>query len=118
MKPTPELERMLPRDIPEGTRTYHAYRMAYQNEYMVPIEHAWAMEQEITALTKAKAQAEGRLGDWRNIAKELDRSNAHGDEAERQLALEKFVSMLRIEALEQKLKAADAEIAKLKEAKS
>jgi hypothetical protein len=41
---------MLPKDVPEGTRTYRAYRMSYQHEYMVPIEVAWAMEREINAL--------------------------------------------------------------------
>jgi hypothetical protein len=59
MKPTPELERMLPRDIPEGSRTYHAYRMAFQNEYMVPIEHAWAFEQEIAALKAEVSRLKG-----------------------------------------------------------
>ena len=55
----PELERMLPKDIPEGSRTYHAYRMAYQHEYMVPIEHAWAFEQEIDALKAEVARLKG-----------------------------------------------------------
>jgi hypothetical protein len=59
MKPTPELERMLPRDIPEGSRTYHAYRMAYQHEHMVPIEHAWAFEQEIDALKAEVSRLKG-----------------------------------------------------------
>jgi hypothetical protein len=54
---------MLPRDVPEGSRTYHAYRMAYQHEYMVPIEVAWAMEQEIAALKTQveEAQREARF---------------------------------------------------------
>jgi hypothetical protein len=112
MKPMPELERMLPRDIPEGSRTYHAYRMAYQNEYMVPIEHAWAFEKEIMLLT-------GRVTAWREIAAGLYFPEGYAATcSEKELAVEKLVSMLRIEALEQKLKAADAEIAKLKEAKS
>jgi hypothetical protein len=50
---------MLPRDVPEGSRTYHAYRMAYQHEYMVPIEVAWAMEQEINALQAKVARLKG-----------------------------------------------------------
>jgi hypothetical protein len=50
---------MLPREIPEGSRTYHAYRMAFQNEYMVPIEHAWAFEQEIDALKAEVSRLKG-----------------------------------------------------------
>jgi hypothetical protein len=118
MKATPELERMLPRDIPEGSRTYHAYRMAFQNEYMVPIEHAWAFEQEINALTIAKYKAEGRLRAWREIAVGLYFAEGYGTCSEKELAFQKLVSMLQIEALETKLKAADSELAKLKEAKS
>ncbi len=54
-----ELPRMLPRDVPEGSRTYHAYRMAHHYEYMVPIEVAWAMEQEINALQAKVARMKG-----------------------------------------------------------
>jgi hypothetical protein len=54
-----ELPRMLPRDVPEGSRTYHAYRMAHHYEYMVPIEVAWAMEQEINALQAEVARLKG-----------------------------------------------------------
>ena len=54
-----ELPRMLPRDVPEGSRTYHAYRMAHHYEYMVPIEVAWAIEQEINALQAEVARLKG-----------------------------------------------------------
>ena len=54
-----ELPRMLPRDVPEGSRTYHTYRMAHHYEYMVPIEVAWAMEQEINALQAEVARLKG-----------------------------------------------------------
>jgi len=50
---------MLPRDVPEGSRTYHAYRMAHHYEHMVPIEVAWAMEQEINSLKSEVARLEG-----------------------------------------------------------
>ena len=93
---------------PEGGVTEQSVRMAHNYEYMVPVETAWELE-------RGKILAEARRNDWRNIAIQLDAANRHGSEAEKELALQKHVAMLQIERLEQKLEAANAEIAKLKE---
>jgi hypothetical protein len=104
---------------PEGSVTEGAVRQAFAHEYMVPVESAWALEQEINALTIAKRKAEGRLRGWREIAVGLYFPEGYAATwSEKELAVEKLVSMLRIEALEKKLKTADVEIVKLKEAKS
>ncbi len=60
---------MLPGDVPEGSRTYHAYRMAYHYEHMVPIEVAWAMEQEINQL---RANLTSRMNLWMKAAMARD----------------------------------------------
>jgi hypothetical protein len=101
MKATPELERMLPRDIPEGSRTYHAYRMAHQHEYMVPIEVAWAMEQEITQLRadlnsrmNLWVKAAMRRDEWAEVASQLFDAMQGGRPHEQQEAIAAFSAQL------------------------